>query len=874
MVTVARHSVKSERQPGIAFGLTRQQPIAHLSCHVSLPAHETARGQREGHPHREQPASVDGVNTGPHRGIQRWRGTASREQRASVERDTSSPQHWQPSWGAWPERRRRREVPVWVDSCRKPSLLPTNNCTQPHYTEALHPATHSPASAPKTNTKTNTGFSSITITSRKVLTRSASLPESGALSDLERPRPASPEDQPSMSRAVAGGLTPSVSRRRAVVVKMTESRVTTTTTSNPTAQTTRTHNGPESALSTTTAEPRDTYGADPVVLRRKAAIVKVTEERGSFRISPVPGQHQSEARRSDVRYSFTEGLRPSHYTAEPQTALSEGGTAAEKSIPKLHRSTLSLHLSTQPLTTDPAGDRFTDASSCTGRHRRPASFHAGMWSHSQPALDSFSNLLPLGPSPGVPQTTAVEPAQIDLSKAVSPPSLGPVCGDAKHPEVRNLGQAQELTEGKPLPGAVLESHESQPPPALINSGDSSLPTPDAVLAHNAAAIIASIKLQRQLSKKKAASDSPQPQPQTQPQTQSSPRGEGAVEDAKSPENPPTQACDIVGQDTMTDGQQRRPYAEFVPFTSSATQEASSLREALQLRRPGFISRSEARVKEVQRRAQLRRQQQQQQQHKGHLRNHLPQHTRHSRAAHTRANLHSDNLFKPRDRAIIVKETQQRSRRKPKNQPEMKPKKEEEKKKAMSQTNRLRVDIFTKKLLDQLLHRDIWGSGLGPAHQLFYCILWSRCRDMLGLSAHPKPVNMSNRRWTQKFALLTALHVIFITTCFCGSLPFNTAKDFTAPPGSANQQSPVPPPPQHHLQTTTPLLLIGGQRKPISHLQSLGHPASLQVLVEAEGEELLLRLERNEERLWLLSHVLCFCEFSIKSPHFKKQVHDV
>ncbi|XP_076154792.1 disintegrin and metalloproteinase domain-containing protein 12 [Alosa pseudoharengus] len=105
--------------------------------------------------------------------------------------------------------------------------------------------------------------------------------------------------------------------------------------------------------------------------------------------------------------------------------------------------------------------------------------------------------------------------------------------------------------------------------------------------------------------------------------------------------------------------------------------------------------------------------------------------------------------------------------------------------------------------------------------------------------------MSNRRWTQKFALLTALHVISMTTCFCGSLPFKIPKEFTGPgpAGLTGQQRPVPPP--HPLQTTEPLLLIGGRRRPISHLGSLGHPASLQVLVEAEGEQLLLRLERNE-----------------------------
>ncbi|XP_062859695.1 disintegrin and metalloproteinase domain-containing protein 12 [Trichomycterus rosablanca] len=45
--------------------------------------------------------------------------------------------------------------------------------------------------------------------------------------------------------------------------------------------------------------------------------------------------------------------------------------------------------------------------------------------------------------------------------------------------------------------------------------------------------------------------------------------------------------------------------------------------------------------------------------------------------------------------------------------------------------------------------------------------------------------------------------------------------------------------------TEPWLLIGLQKRPISLLQSMGHPASLKLLIEAEGEQLLLILEKNE-----------------------------
>uniref|UniRef100_A0A671UNZ6 ADAM metallopeptidase domain 12 n=1 Tax=Sparus aurata TaxID=8175 RepID=A0A671UNZ6_SPAAU len=46
-------------------------------------------------------------------------------------------------------------------------------------------------------------------------------------------------------------------------------------------------------------------------------------------------------------------------------------------------------------------------------------------------------------------------------------------------------------------------------------------------------------------------------------------------------------------------------------------------------------------------------------------------------------------------------------------------------------------------------------------------------------------------------------------------------------------------------TTVPLLLKGKERRPLSQLAARGYPASLQLLVNAEGEQLILLLERNE-----------------------------
>ncbi|KAM9462523.1 disintegrin and metalloproteinase domain-containing protein 12 isoform 2-T2 [Clarias gariepinus] len=50
--------------------------------------------------------------------------------------------------------------------------------------------------------------------------------------------------------------------------------------------------------------------------------------------------------------------------------------------------------------------------------------------------------------------------------------------------------------------------------------------------------------------------------------------------------------------------------------------------------------------------------------------------------------------------------------------------------------------------------------------------------------------------------------------------------------------------EHH-GATEPWLIIGGQRRPITLLQSMGHPASLRLKIEAEGKQLLLILQKNE-----------------------------
>uniref|UniRef100_A0A3Q3W8I9 ALMS motif domain-containing protein n=1 Tax=Mola mola TaxID=94237 RepID=A0A3Q3W8I9_MOLML len=126
-----------------------------------------------------------------------------------------------------------------------------------------------------------------------------------------------------------------------------------------------------------------------------------------------------------------------------------------------------------------------------------------------------------------------------------------------------------------------------------------------------------------------------------------------------------------------------------------------LQEALELFRPDFISRSQGRVMQLEQRAVRRRA----------LRDTKPDLVQGHREDCCKQKRNcttpdplSDNLFKPRERYISGREMQLRSRRIYNKLPEVTKKKEEEKKRTISQTNRLRVEVFKKRLLDQILQR--------------------------------------------------------------------------------------------------------------------------------------------------------------------------
>ncbi|NXN80500.1 CJ090 protein, partial [Bombycilla garrulus] len=132
-----------------------------------------------------------------------------------------------------------------------------------------------------------------------------------------------------------------------------------------------------------------------------------------------------------------------------------------------------------------------------------------------------------------------------------------------------------------------------------------------------------------------------------------------------------------------------------------------LQEALEMHNPRFISRSQKRLQRLQLMAQLRR--------AGHrepppgspraLPRKLSTPTSGKRKQFTIPDPLSDNLFKPKERVIPEKEMHMRSKRIYDNLPEVKKRQEEKQKRIIIQSNRLRVEMFKKQLLDQLLHRN-------------------------------------------------------------------------------------------------------------------------------------------------------------------------
>ncbi|KAK9400772.1 centrosomal protein C10orf90 like [Crotalus adamanteus] len=135
----------------------------------------------------------------------------------------------------------------------------------------------------------------------------------------------------------------------------------------------------------------------------------------------------------------------------------------------------------------------------------------------------------------------------------------------------------------------------------------------------------------------------------------------------------------------------------------------TLREALEVHKPHFISCSQERLKKLEHIVQLRKAQQSEDLGKKQgtaLSCKLSSASITSKKKqYTVPHPLSDNLFKPKERYISEKEMHMRSKRIYNNLPEVKKKQEEKQKRIIIQSNRKRVEIFKKQLLDQLLQRN-------------------------------------------------------------------------------------------------------------------------------------------------------------------------
>ncbi|XP_037609844.1 (E2-independent) E3 ubiquitin-conjugating enzyme FATS [Sebastes umbrosus] len=523
-------------------------------------------------------------------------------------------------------------------------LCATNSSSQPSHIQT--------SSAVTTLIPQNkASFSSITISSRKV-SRSASFSGSSHSSESPHLPPAHQSMEPNSRQVTV--------QRKATIVKVTEQRTMSST-----------------APSTKTAGTAPaSHALDTVVHRRKATIIKVTEHRESY----SPAKAGSGTRHPEYRHSYTEGVYKENSTwshgnhsqlnAAPSyqrldSTNSAPNTSTSDAEGTLHRSTLRVFMRNQPALGAPevspkaVGQR-------SDRPHRPLSCYGNMFGHTEPSKENVPQPAARKWSFGLPLGTSFNAANFETSSQTAAKEAGQEVADTLQPN-------GDQKESFPPENA---SRRASPSLTLIKAPDPhSHQSQEEVLALNAAAIIANIKLQRQLSKKKT--------PNSEKDSAASPQGNTVTDEGK---------CVKPHPDQRSNQRHNQPHAAFEIERSPQT---ISLQEALQRSRPDFISRSQGRLRELERRAQERRD------WAGSAQPRSDAAVRQRRAHGARCTSLNDNLFKARDRAITGKEMQLRSKR---THAEVKRKKEEEKKREASLSNRQRVELFKKKLLDQILHR--------------------------------------------------------------------------------------------------------------------------------------------------------------------------
>ncbi|XP_015231375.1 PREDICTED: centrosomal protein C10orf90 homolog isoform X1 [Cyprinodon variegatus] len=480
--------------------------------------------------------------------------------------------------------------------------------------ESSHIQTSSPVTTLIPQNKA--GFSSITISSKKV-SRSASLPGSRSMKSLSP----SPPDQQSMdpdSRQVRV-------QRKATIVKVTEQRVV----SNGSPSTGR------------PGTPPSGNALDTVVRRRKATIIKVTEHKETYSTDKI--------RNPEHRHSYTEGLYKNNSTLNSKvppyllnsspSAVTTPNTPNAKKNETLHRSTLNFFLSNPPAIASPPLEPAPGAAGQRSRRlQRPMSSYGSLIVHSDQSKESDEQSSYWRQSSRPSQETSPNHMHFNhlpISSGKSVKEAGqPMAADTLTPnrdEIDSTPSADGRRRASPsltlIKAPDPDSHQSQ----------------EEVLALNAAAIIANIKLQRQLSQKKKT---PRGSERGSP---ASPQGNAVMDEGK-----------YINGNKGEARYHRQPHAEFIPLGPNLERsaECASLQRALKRFRPEFISRSQERVQALERKVQERRERS----GAGRLElrgDQLRQLRANSSTGPTSLN---GNLFRPTDRGISQRDVQSRSKR--------------------------------------------------------------------------------------------------------------------------------------------------------------------------------------------------------------------
>lgn len=294
----------------------------------------------------------------------------------------------------------------------------TGSSSEPSHTQT--------SSAVTTITPQNkAGISSITISSRKV-SRSESF-------SANTP---SPSPQQARNRAMDPSPGQFTVQRKATIVKVTEQRV---------------MSSPASSTDGARAPPAHQV-VDTVVHRRKATIIKVTERRESYGGSK--GGPESRPKHAEYRHSFAGDNQPSHNAApsyqgstkRSDTAPEPHGSTANTGGGMLHRSTLSLIVSSPPAiaAAPPSQPSLGAAGQSSRRPQRPASCYGDVCGYAEARRRRSSEL------------------SRDTERAPVHPSGGPISPPA---DVKAAGQLLASTS-EPKGGDTERSEERRMSPSL------------------------------------------------------------------------------------------------------------------------------------------------------------------------------------------------------------------------------------------------------------------------------------------------------------------------------------------------------------------------------------------------------------------------